>query len=67
MSNEDKMTIDERRKYLPMIRKRYTKASKFDLGQLLDETEPSPRLPPGQVLPYTGVNTGMLLLGQGYN
>jgi len=28
MSNEDKMTINERRKYLRMVRKRYTKQTK---------------------------------------
>lgn len=39
MSDEDKMTINERRKYLRMVRKRYTKASKTDRGQLLDEME----------------------------
>ena len=39
MSNEDKMTINERRKYLRMVRKRYTKAGKTDRGQLLDEME----------------------------
>jgi hypothetical protein len=39
MSDDDKMTINERRKYLRMVRKRYTKAGKIDRGQLLDEME----------------------------
>ena len=38
MSDEDKMTFNERRKYLRTVRKRYTKARKTDRGQLLDET-----------------------------
>jgi len=32
MSAEDKMTIDERWKYLQMVRKRFTKAGKTDQG-----------------------------------
>ena len=39
MSDEDKMTINERRKYLRMVRKRYTKADKVNRGILLDEME----------------------------
>jgi len=39
MSNEDKMTINERRKYLRMVKKRYNKADKADRGRLLDEME----------------------------
>jgi hypothetical protein len=39
MSIEDKMTIDERRKYLRMMRKRYLKANRKEQGQLLDEME----------------------------
>lgn len=39
MSNEDKMTINERRKYLRMVKKRYLKADKVGRGQLLDEME----------------------------
>jgi len=39
MSDEDKMTIDERRKYLRMIKKRYIKANKAERGLLLDEME----------------------------
>ena len=39
MSNEDKMTIDERRKYLRRMKKRYLKASREERGQLLDEME----------------------------
>ena len=39
MSDEDRMTIDERRKYLRMVRKRYLKADKVHRGILLDEME----------------------------
>jgi len=39
MSNEDKMTIDERRKYLRTMRKRYVKAGRKERGQLLDEMQ----------------------------
>jgi hypothetical protein len=39
MPNEEKMTIDERRKYLRLIKKRYLKASKLERGRLLDEME----------------------------
>ena len=39
MSTEDKMTIDERYKYLRRMRKRYFEASRKERGQLLDEME----------------------------
>jgi hypothetical protein len=39
MSNEDKMTINERRKYLRMVKKRYIKAVKVGRGHLLSEME----------------------------
>ncbi len=39
MPNEEKMTINERRKYLRLIKKRYLKASKLERGRLLDEME----------------------------
>jgi ATP-dependent DNA ligase len=40
MSNEDKMTIDERRKYLRKMKKRYVQATtRREKGQLLDEME----------------------------
>jgi hypothetical protein len=39
MSTEDKMTIDERRKYLRMMRKRYEPAGRKERGQLLDEMQ----------------------------
>jgi hypothetical protein len=39
MSTEDKMTIDERRKYLRTMRKRYVGASKKERGALLDEMQ----------------------------
>ena len=39
MSTEDKMTIDERWKYLRMMKKRYIKADRKGQGQLLDEME----------------------------
>jgi hypothetical protein len=39
MSTEDKMTIDERRKYLRIIRQRYRKANRRGKGQILDEME----------------------------
>jgi hypothetical protein len=39
MSAEEKMSIDERRKYLRQMQKRYTKAGRKEKGQLLDEME----------------------------
>ena len=39
MPNEEKMTINERRKYLRLIKKRYLKASKLERGRLPDEME----------------------------
>ena len=39
MENEDKMTIDERRKYLRLTQKRYLKAGRAEKGRLLDEAE----------------------------
>jgi hypothetical protein len=39
MSTEDKMTIDERRKYLRKMKKRYVSASRTERGRLLDEME----------------------------
>ena len=39
MSIEDKMTIDERRKYLKKMQKRYLQANRKERGQLLDEME----------------------------
>jgi len=39
MSNEDKMTVDERYKYLRRMKKRYLKASRKERGRLLDEME----------------------------
>ena len=39
MPNEEKMTLNERRKYLRLIRKRYLKTSKLERGRLLDEME----------------------------
>jgi hypothetical protein len=39
MTAEDKMTVDERRKYLRTMKKRYVKASRKKRGQLLDEME----------------------------
>jgi IS30 family transposase len=39
MPNEEEMTIDERRKYLRLIRNRYLKESKLGRGRLLDEME----------------------------
>ena len=39
MSIEDKMTIDERRKYLHKMGKRYRKADRKEKGRLLDEME----------------------------
>jgi hypothetical protein len=37
VSTEEKMTIDERRKYLRTMKKRYQPASRTERGQLLDE------------------------------
>jgi hypothetical protein len=39
MSIEDKMTIDERRKYLKKMQERYLQANRKERGQLLDEME----------------------------
>jgi hypothetical protein len=39
MSEEDQMTIDERRKYLRTMKKRYTEANRKTKEQLLDEME----------------------------
>ena len=39
MSIEDSMTIDERRKYLRMMQKRYQRADRKERGRLLDEME----------------------------
>ncbi|MCK4898185.1 MAG: hypothetical protein KAS38_05385 [Anaerolineales bacterium] len=39
MSDDDKMTINERRKYLRMVKKRYIKADKVVQRLLLDEME----------------------------
>jgi len=39
MPNEEKMTIDERRKYLRLIKKRYLKANRLERRRLLDEME----------------------------
>jgi hypothetical protein len=37
MPNEERMSLNERRKYLRPIKKRYLKASKFERGRMLDE------------------------------
>jgi hypothetical protein len=39
MSNDDEMTIDERRKYLSKMQKRYRKASEKERSMLLDEMQ----------------------------
>lgn len=39
MPDEEKMTLDERWKYLRRMRKRYLKASRWERGRLLDEME----------------------------
>ena len=39
MSTEEKMTIDERRKYLRIMKRRYVKAGRKEKAQLLDEME----------------------------
>jgi hypothetical protein len=39
MSNEEKMTIEERRKYLRLMKPRYIKAGRREKGRLLDEME----------------------------
>lgn len=38
MSN-NKMTVDERRKYLSIVKPRYIKAGRAEKGQILDEME----------------------------
>ena len=37
MPKEEKMTINERRKYLRLVKKRYVKATKLGRGRLPDE------------------------------
>ncbi|HUS69178.1 MAG TPA: integrase, partial [Anaerolineae bacterium] len=44
MPNEERMTINERRKYLRLIKKRYLQAGKLERGRLLDEMEAVTRL-----------------------
>ena len=39
MNTEDKMTIDERRKYLRKMKQRYAQANRKERGELLDEME----------------------------
>ena len=39
MSTDEKMTVDERRKYVRMMKVRYAKASRKEKGRLLDEME----------------------------
>ena len=39
MSTTEKMNIDERRKYLHMMKRRYDQASRQERGRLLDEME----------------------------
>jgi len=39
MPNEEQMTINERRKYLRLLKKRYLKANRLERGGLLDEME----------------------------
>ena len=36
MTTDEKMAIDERRKYLQRIRKRYVKATRWERSQILD-------------------------------
>jgi len=46
MSTEDKMTIDERRKYLRKMKKHYVQAGREERGRLLDEMEAVTELHP---------------------
>lgn len=46
MSTEDKMTIDERRKYPRRMKRRYVQASRKEQGRLLDEMEAVTELHP---------------------
>ncbi|MBI3942949.1 MAG: integrase, partial [Chloroflexi bacterium] len=39
MPNTEKMTLDERRKYLKLMSKRYQQAQRQEQGRLLDEME----------------------------
>ena len=39
MKNKEKMTIDERYKYLRQMQKKYKKAGRKERGRLLDEME----------------------------
>ena len=59
MSNEDKMNIDERRKYLRRMKKRYVQADRKEQGRLLDEMKPTsncqPTVPESRVRGVVGV------------
>jgi len=44
MSIDDQMTVDERRKYLNTMKKRYDRASERERGALLSEMEAVSRL-----------------------
>ena len=39
MSTDEKMTVDERRKYVRMMKGRYAKAGRKEKGRLMDEME----------------------------
>jgi len=39
MSNQEKMTVDEKQKYLRIVKPRYKQAGRNEKGQLLDEME----------------------------
>ncbi|NLF00951.1 MAG: hypothetical protein GX601_08225 [Anaerolineales bacterium] len=42
MAPEDKMSVDERRKYLHKVQERYERADRTEKGALLDEKRDSP-------------------------
>ncbi|MDH4209784.1 MAG: integrase, partial [Anaerolineae bacterium] len=44
MPNEERMTLNERWKYLRLVKKRYLKAGKLERGRLLDDMEAITRL-----------------------
>lgn len=44
MPNQKKVTLNERRKYLQLTKKRYLSAGKLERGRFLDENEGHDRL-----------------------
>jgi hypothetical protein len=56
MPNEERMTLNERRKYLRLIKKRYLKASKFERGRRSLRLRRAPRVALAQTAAIRGRN-----------